>query len=191
MELFENELQPSESLRLIADVIGKTKENIKEHGSLFLLWGWLIAVASILFFVLHTYTSFKLYFLPFPVLVIIGIIITFVAYSKRSASAETYIGSYLKMLWLALGISFIIVVFINVVVEGNPPFTYTLLLGGIGTLVSGLVLRFRPLVVGGCCFLVACVASVFVTDAFAPLVQAIAVIAGYLIPGYLLKYSKA
>lgn len=189
MELLENELQPSESLKLIADVIGKTRENVKEHGQLFLLWGWLIATASILFFVLHTYTSFKLYFLPFPVLAGIGIFITLAAYSKRSASAETYIGYYLKMLWLALGISFIIVVFINVV-KDNPPFTYTILLGGIGTLVSGLVLRFRPLVVGGCCFLAACVASVFITHTYAPLVQAVAVIAGYLIPGYLLKFSK-
>lgn len=190
MELTENELQPSESLRLIADVIGKTKENIKEHGRLFLLWGWLIAAASILFFILHTYTAFKFYFLPFPVLTIIGIIITLQAYSKQSAIAETYIGYYLKMLWLALGISFIIVVFINVV-KGNLPFTYTLLLGGIGTLVSGLVLRFRPLVIGGGCFLAACIASVFIAHTYAPLVQAIAVIAGYLIPGYLLKYSKA
>jgi uncharacterized membrane protein HdeD (DUF308 family) len=190
MELTENELQPAESLRLITDVIGKTKENIKDHGGLFLLWGWLIAIASILFFVLHTYTSFKLYFLPFPVLSLAGIIVTLSAYSKQSASAETYIGYYLKMLWLALGISFIIVVVINVA-KGDTPFTYTLLLGGIGTLVSGLVLRFRPLVVGGCCFLVACVISVFITHTYAPLVQAVAVIAGYLIPGYLLKNSKA
>jgi hypothetical protein len=189
MELFENELQPSESLKLIADVIGKTRENIQEHGYLFLLWGWLIAAASILFFLLHEYTSFKFYFLPFPVLVISGIIVTISSYSKRSLSVETYAGYYLKMLWLALGISFVVVVFINVA-KGNAPFTYTILLAGIGTMVSGLVLRFRPLIVGGCCLLAACVASVFVGKAYAPLLQAVAVIAGYLIPGYLLKNSK-
>jgi len=190
MELSENELKPSESLRLIMDVIGRTKENIREHGYLFLLWGWLIAGASILFFLLHAYTSFKLYFLPFPILSLTGIIITLYSWSKKSRAAETYIGYYLKQLWLALGISFILVIFINVV-EGNLPFTYTLLLGGIGTLVSGLVLRFRPLILGGTTFLAASVASVFITDTYAPLLQGVAVIAGYLIPGYLLKYSKA
>src|SRR5258707_10023024 len=163
MESFENELKPSESLQLIMDVIGRTRENIKEHGYLFLLWGWLIAIASILFFLLHTYTTFKLYFLPFPILALTGIVVTLVSWSKRAHTAETYIAYYLKRLWQALGLGFIVVVFINVV-QGNLPFTYTILLGGIGTLVSGLVLRFRPLIIGGLMFLAMSIASIFLTD---------------------------
>ena len=190
MEIPEKEMKPAESLQLIADVIGRTKENIKEHGYLFLLWGWLIAIASILFFLLHTYTSFKLYFLPFPVLALTGIGLTIYSWSKRSASSETYIGYYLKQLWLALGVSFLVVVFINVS-RSALPFTYTILLGGIGTLASGLVLRFRPLVIGGVLFFLLSVASIYVTNAYAPLLQGLAVLAGYLVPGYLLKYSKA
>ena len=54
MEGLENKMEPAESLQLIMEVIGKTRENIKEHGYLFLLWGWLIACASILFYLLHT-----------------------------------------------------------------------------------------------------------------------------------------
>jgi hypothetical protein len=190
MESFENELQPAESLQLIAEVIGRTKENIKEHGFLFLLWGWLIAGASILFFVLHQYTSIKLFFLPFPVLVVIGIIVTLSFYSRRSRSAETYIAYYLKNLWLALGLGFMVVV-VTSLIQAHAPFTYTILLGGIGTLASGLALRFRPLTVGGILFLLSALGSVFLTDAYAPLLQAVAVLGGYLIPGYLLKYSKA
>src|SRR5882757_7250861 len=112
MDIPENEMKPAESLQLIADVIGRTKENIKEHGYLFLLWGWLIAIASILFFLLHTYTTSRLYFLPFPILALTGIIVTLVSWSKRAQTAETYIGYYLKRLWQALGLGFIIVVFI-------------------------------------------------------------------------------
>ncbi|HXB10115.1 MAG TPA: hypothetical protein VNW04_23490 [Puia sp.] len=190
METFENELKPSESLQVIMDVIGRTKENIKEHGYLFLLWGWLIAIASILFFLLHTYTTSRLYFLPFPILALTGIIVTLVSWSKRAHSSETYIAYYLKRLWQALGLGFIVVVFMNVV-KGNPPFPYTILLGGIGTLASGLVLKFRPLTIGGFIFLAMSIASIFVTNAYAPLLQAVAVVTGYLIPGYLLKLSKA
>jgi len=189
MESFENELNPSESLKLIANVIGKTRENIKEHSYLFLLWGWLIAGASIFFFLLHQYTSFRLYFLPFPILALTGIIVTLVLWAKRSRTSETYIGYFLKRLWQALGLGFIIAVFINVA-KGNLPFTYTMLLGGIGTLASGLVLKFRPLIIGGFTFLAVTIASIFIADSYAPLLQGIAVIAGYLIPGYLLKHSK-
>ena len=190
MESFDNELKPAESLQLIAEVIGRTKENIKVHGWLFLVWGWLIAAASILFFVLHQYTSFRLYFLPFPVLVAIGITLTIRSYTQQSQSAETYIAYYLKNLWLALGLGFMVVVFASIM-QAHAPFTYTMLLGGIGTLASGLALRFRPLVIGGILFLLFSAGSVFVAENYAPLLQALAVLAGYLIPGYLLKHAKA
>ncbi len=190
MEAFEEELDPAQSLQVITAVIAKTKENIKEHSFLFLLWGWLIAIASFSFFMIHAYTSFKLFFLPFPVLALTGIIISVLYYTGRSHKPETYIDYYLKKLWLVLGISFILVVLINLA-KTSPPFTYTLLICGIGTMVSGLVLNFRPLILGGVLFLVFSVGSVFIPDVYKPLLQGIAVVAGYLIPGYLLKNSKA
>jgi hypothetical protein len=76
MEAIENEVNPAESLKMISKVIGKTKENIRLHSFPFLLWGWLITIASLLFFVLRSYTHFKSYFLPFPILVIAGIGLT-------------------------------------------------------------------------------------------------------------------
>jgi hypothetical protein len=190
MEILENELNPMQSLQMIAEVISKTRENIKEHSFCFLLWGWLIAVASFLFYILRTYTSFKLFFLPFPILVVPGIIITALHYTGKQYTSETYLNHYLKSLWLVLAVSFILVVFINVM-QHYLPFTYTILIGGIGTLVSGLVLRFKPLVIGGILFLIFFALSVFLADAYKPLLQGLAVITGYIIPGYLLKYSKS
>ncbi|HZY35417.1 MAG TPA: hypothetical protein VFE53_02145 [Mucilaginibacter sp.] len=190
MDTSENELTPSDSLKLITEVISKTRDNIKTQSFCFLLWGWLIAAASILFYVLHEFTAFKLFFLPFPLLVIPGIIITVIYYQRSSHFSETYLTGFLKQLWLVLAISFIAVVLISLL-QKYPPFTYTLVIGGIGTLVSGLVMRFRPLIVGGALFLLIAVGSVFVGDGVKPLLQGIAVIAGYLIPGYLLKYSKS
>jgi len=189
METAENKLDPVQSLHIITEAIAKTKENIKAHGFLFLLWGWLIAIASISFFILQAYTSFRWFFLPFPVLVLIGIILSVRHYAREGHQTETYMGYYLKKMWLVLGISFITVDVMNVIIT-QPPFTYTLLIGGIGTMVSGLVLRFRPLVVGGVLFLLFAVASVFTPDLYKPLLQGIAVVTGYLIPGYLLKHSK-
>ena len=188
MQLPESELTPLQGLQMITEVIAKTKDNLREHSFGFLLWGWLIAAASFLFFILHTYTSFSLYFLPFPILVTAGIGITLRFYAGKRHSPETYLGYYLKRLWLVLGLSFILVVLISLIGQ-NPPFTYTLLIAGIGTLVSGLVLQFRPLVFGGALFLLFSLGSVVTPDRYKPLLQGIAVIAGYLIPGYRLKNS--
>lgn len=189
MELYQDPINPSQSLQLITEVIAKTKDNIKRHSFGFMLWGWLIAIASALFYVLFNFTSTRFYFIPFPIAVVIGIFFTVRYYTGKRQGSETYVEYYLKRLWLVLGISFILVVAINVL-QQSTPFTYTLLIGGIGTLVSGLVLKFRPLTIGGIVFLACTVLSVFVLDAFKPMLQAIAVILGYLVPGYLLKYSK-
>lgn len=184
-------LSPQESLDLIVDSIAKTKANIRETSGFFLLWGWLITIASFSFFLLHQFTSFSYYFLAFPVLVLPGIVITLLWYFKRkSRTTITYLSHFLSKLWLVLGISFITVVFINVV-QGLSPFTYTLLVAGIGTSVSGLAMKFRPLVFGGIIFLIAALASIFVYDDYQSLLHGVAIVFGYLIPGYLLKNTKA
>ena len=190
METIETGLDPSQSLQVISETISKTKENIRQHSFCFMLWGWLIAIANFSFYILHSFTDFRLYFLPFPILVVIGIIATIAYYTRSENASETYLGNYLKKLWIVLAISFILAVFITITHQ-QTPFSYTLLIGGIGTLASGLALRFRPLIIGGILFLLAFVLSAFVAEDYKPLIQGIAVITGYLVPGYLLKYSKA
>jgi len=187
----ENILSPQESILVITNAIAKTKENIAKNSFSFLLWGWLISIASFAFFILEQYTTFSFYFIPFPILVSLGIIISLLYYSKRkSRSTLTYIDHFLGKMWMVLGISFLVVVFMNVS-QGHAPFTYTLLIAGIGTLVSGLVLRFKPLTAGGILFLFSALASIYINEQYIVLWHGFAVIGGYLIPGYLLKKSKA
>jgi hypothetical protein len=191
MSTEEKSLSPQESLQVIADAIAMSKENIKQNSFPFLLWGWLIAIASFSFFFLHQYTSFHFYFLPFPVLAIAGVITTIIYYRKNvSTSTVSYLSSFIYKMWMVLGISFFVVVFINVY-QVNPPFTYTLIIAAIGTLVSGLVMKFQPLIFGGIILFVAAIASVFIADDYKVLLHGVAIIFGYLIPGYLLKLSKA
>jgi len=181
-------LLPQESLALIAEAIRKTKENFRENSRFFLLWGWLIAAASLGFFLLRQYTETRFFFLPFPVLVLAGIVTTLVWYRQLKAEAptETYLGYFFNRLWLVLGVSFVLVVFISVS-RGWPPFLYTLVVAAIGTMVSGLAMKFRPLVLGGALFFMAAVAGVYLPDAYLPLLTGLAMIGGYLVPGYLLK----
>jgi hypothetical protein len=184
----ERTLLPQESLALIADAIRKTKENFRENSRFFLLWGWLIAAASLGFFLLRQYTETRFFFLPFPVLATAGIVTTLVWYRRQRAVSptETYLGYFVNRLWLVVGLSFILVVYISVS-RGWPPFLYTLIVAAIGTMVSGLAMKFRPLVWGGVLFFMAAVAGVYLPDAYLPLLTGLAMVGGYLVPGYLLK----
>ncbi len=191
MATYDKPLSPQESLLLVTETISKTKENIKENSFPFLLWGWLITIASFSYFLLQQYTSFRFYFIPFPVFVAAGIITTTIWYSKQKSTTatETYLNYFLSRMWLVLGIGFLAVVFINVS-QNLTPFTYTLIIAAIGTLVSGLVMKFSPLTIGGVVFLVSALICIYIPDDYKALLHGVAVVAGYLIPGYLLKNKK-
>ena len=188
MQAEERTLLPQESLALIADAIRKTKDNFRENSRYFLLWGWLIATASVAFYVLRQYTGTRFFFLPFPILVIAGIVTSLIWYRqmKTEASTETYFSYFFNRMWLVLGLSFMLVVFVSLS-RGWTPFLYTLVVAGIGTLVSGLLMKFRPLIFGGVIFFAAAVAGVYLPNSGLPLLNGIAMVGGYLIPGYLLK----
>ena len=186
----EKSLSPQESLQLITDAIIRTRESIKENSFPFLLWGWLITIASFSFFLLQQYTLSEYYFMPFPVLAIAGVIITIVYYRKRiTNSTVSYLSNFLYKMWFVLGLSFFVVVFISVS-QNHLPFTYTLVIAAVGTLASGLIMKFNPLIMGGTIFFVAAIANVYVADDYKVLLHGVSIIFGYLIPGYLLKASS-
>jgi len=110
----EHTIDPVESLGIISDAILRTRENIKQNGYPFLLWGWLVASASFLFFILEKFTLFEYYFLPFPIFAAIGVVATIVFYKKRlMPTTQTYLQYFLSRLWMILGLSFFLTVFVT------------------------------------------------------------------------------
>jgi len=187
----QTELNPKESLELIAEIIAKTKENFKYQSFYYLIWGWLVAGASLFQYILIKFTDFEMNYLPWPILMSIGAIITII-YSIRLGrimQTETYLGSFIKHLWIVLGVSFIFMLFISIKLEFWPA-PGVLLLAGIGTMVSGLTMKFKPLIFGGIIFAIFSIVTVYFTGPEQLVLNSIAIILGYLIPGYLLKNSK-
>ena len=69
----EKELKPEESLKIIEQMIQKTKANLHDSSFYFLLWGWIILIAVIGQSLLEHFTNYdKTYFMW--LLVIPGII---------------------------------------------------------------------------------------------------------------------
>jgi hypothetical protein len=186
----EQTLNPKESLELITDIINKTKESINHYSFVFLLWGWVLAIASIIRFLLTYFTEFKYPFLPFPILSLIAVIATIIFYTRKKPTySETYLTFFLKRLWAGIMLGSVLLVFACVIQKVQPS-TFTLILSGVGTLVTGLVIKFKPLQIGGAFLLVSSIASCFIVDDYKFLMVGLAIIPGYLIPGYLLKKVK-
>ncbi len=185
----EHPLTAEESLNLIGDLILKTKENIAENSFLFLLWGWLLAAACISKFLLETLAHARYSSSPFPILAAVGMVSTIMYYSKKAKYIETNTNHFIRQLWTILMFCFPIIVFISISYRIDPT-SYILLLEGIGTIVSGRVLRFKPLQLGGVAFFSAAIFSMLIPDEYKYLIHAIAIITGFIVPGYLLKYAK-
>lgn len=186
------ELNPTESLNLISEAIYKTKENIKGQSFYYIMWGWIITIASFSHYILVAFTDLKLNYLPWLIMIPLGWVfsITYSIKNEKTKPYESYFDSFLKYLWIVLGVSFIVAVFISASLRFNPT-VLVLLLAGIGTLISGLTLKFKPLAIGGVCLFAFAIASLFVDKSQLLLIHTIAVIVGYLIPAYLLKNSAA
>lgn len=187
----ESILKPEEGLALIQQVIARTKAQYRHNSFYFMLWGWLISIASFSFFILHHYTSFAYFYLPFPVLSATGILASGVHYirQREQRRAESYIDFFFSRLWMVLCMGFIVIVIVSIS-QRLPPFLFVLVIAGIGTLLSGMVMQFKPLILGGALFFTVAIAGIFVSNDFKPLLLALTILTGLLLPGYLLKHRE-
>ncbi len=186
-----SQLSPLESLNVISKAIGQTKENIKEQSFYYIIWGWLISAISFAHYLVLLFTDLKYYYLPWIIVMPIGWIASSIYAIKKEKALkyETHLDVFLKTLWIVIGVSFIVISLMSFYLKVNP-ISFILLLAGIGTLVSGLMMKFKPLAIGGIVFFICSLVSLFVDNTETLLVNGIAIVLGYLIPAYLLKKAE-
>ncbi len=187
MKTQEKDLTGEESIRIITDMITKTKSNIRQGSFHLLFWGWLIVFCSLGEFLLTRFTGYAhpyfIWFLTIP-----GVLVSLVyGFTKgRKAEMHTYAGRLYMWTWLGfLFTAVTLFVLLNSSLQDVSPFI--LMLAGFPTFLSGIIVKFRPLVIGGVIFWILAIVSNFSSPAVEPLIMAVAVSAGYLVPGYLLK----
>lgn len=187
MENEEKQMSGEESLRIISEMINKTKVNISQGSFHLLFWGWLIFAISLSDFLI---TRFSDYAHPYYVwlLVIPGVFVsmTYGFVKGRKATFHTYADRLYMWTWMGF-LAAATILFIIQSKRMDQVGPYILLLAGFPTFVSGFIIKFRPLVFGGICFWIMALAVSFAGPSIAPLGMPLAVVAGYLIPGYMLK----
>jgi hypothetical protein len=94
----------------------------------------------------------------------------------------------MKHLWTGMGISFFVLSMIfNRMGWNNNIFPFFIMLYGLGTFVSGRLIQFTPLVVGGIIAWVLAIAATFVSYDYQMLMGAAAILFSYIIPAYMLR----
>lgn len=187
METGEKMMTGEDSLRLITEMINKTKANIRQGSFHLLFWGWLIFVCSFSEYLLFRLTGWQNVWVVW-LLTIPGVFVSFIyAYIHgRRSKVFTYADMIYMWIWIGFLITAIILFLIlSDAIETVSPFI--LVIAGYATFMSGFIIKFRPLIIGGITFWIFTVISHFAGPGFAPLAMPLAVLTGYLLPGYLLK----
>ena len=189
----EDNFSPQQSLLLIQDMINKTKSNFQGNRFYFIFWGWVTLTALLTQFflkvVLHSERHYLVWLVVIPSTIITVI---YSARSRRVRAVRTYIGDSMTYLWTGIGISFFVLSFIVSNSSGGwlNAYPFFILFYGLGTFVSGRILRFTPLVVGGIFNWLLALVSVYVSFDYQLLVASAAILTSYIIPGHLLANRK-
>ena len=187
----QEQFSPQESLQLIQSMISKTKADLGENRFYFLLWGWTSFIAIAGQYLLKVVFSYEHHYIIW-LLTVVAAVITVMHLRTRSSRERvwTYVGENMSYLWMGLGISFFILSIIFSKMGWQYCYPVYILLYGLGTFVSGRIIKFRPLVVGGIINWALAAASVFFYFDQQMLFAAAAIFSSYIIPGHLLGKAK-
>ncbi|MCK5170156.1 MAG: hypothetical protein KAQ75_09765 [Bacteroidales bacterium] len=187
METNEKVLKPEESLQIIEKMIQRTKGNLHDSSFYFLLWGWIILIANAGQIILEKFTDCTKPYLIW--LIIIPGVIASMIYGFRHGKknrVSTHLDSLNHMIWIAFFVSYVIViVFIKEFNYNVAPVIF--LLAGNATFLTGIVIKFKPLILGGIVFWLGVICLFLIPEDYVIFISPIVIIFGYLVPGYMLK----
>jgi hypothetical protein len=187
MENEEKQMTGEESLKIITDMISRTKTNIRQSSFHLLFWGWLIFFCSLTEYLLIKLTDFAN---PWYVwyFVIPGAVVSMV-YGFTKGRKE-HVWTYATMLYVWNWVGFLLAATVLFFIVKDSIELYApliLTLASLPVLFSGCILKFRPLIIGSASFLVFALVARFAGPDISSLAVPAAMLTGYLIPGYMLK----
>ena len=189
MENAEMKMSESESMQLITSMINKAKNWYGETGLFYLIWGWVILLCCITEFVSgHLFHSQKGSWVWLAVYAVLIFQVIYTRRKKRFHRTRTYTREINSFVWISFFICLVLTIFICSSFKRyeliNP---LLLVLYGIPTFLSGIIIKFKPLLYGGILCWVLAFFSPFVNPEYHVLLTALAVIAAWIIPGHLLR----
>jgi hypothetical protein len=181
----------AESLELIESMINRAKDRFNEDGFLYLLWGWVVLLCSVAEFILLQ-IHFKQHYLVWSLTWAAAIFQLFFLRRKRQRqTVRTYTDDIVKYVWLTFIISMFLAAVLIGFIQGKEYYKLIdplfLVLYGMPTFLSGVILRFKPLMMGGIgCWVLSVLCTVIPVE-FQLLLVSVAMVIAWIIPGYLLR----
>lgn len=192
-----NGFNEKQSLALIRDMIEVSSRNIKKDGLLILIWGLVIFLGRFLNFFPEVQLIAKRLMLVFDVLAwglglgAIGFTICYI-YKQRKRT-KTYIGLTARYTWVGILVVYNLVAIITNVKTGESNFEMLhpiqMSLIGLALFITGGLYREKLLLAGGLIYWVAAFIAVRYEMPYQFMIESIAGLLGFAIPGAWLYYQ--
>lgn len=186
MEAPENKLTERESLDVILNMIQTAKSELSDDSFYYLLWGWLVFIASLANYILlqlHQ-ESAPLAWMLMP---LGGVLTAVYAYRQgKKENKKTYMDEFMKYVLISFLVSMcLVIVFMSKL--GLNTYPMIMMVYGMWLFVSGGAIKFKPIIIGGVINWAMAIVAFFLPFEQQLLCLAAAVLMGYIIPGHLLK----
>jgi hypothetical protein len=188
MQNNNRDITPEESLKLITSMIETTKHTISDTSHFYLLWGWAVIIGCLLQYYLKVIINYPHHYVAWLITIVAAVVHIFfmIRFGKKEV-VRTFISEANDYLWTSLAMSFMVLMFVFAKFGWQYSFPIYIMLYGIGTYVSGRLLKFNPFIIGGiCCFIIAAFTAYLKYD-LQILITAFAILISYVIPGHLLR----
>lgn len=188
----QEKFSQTEALNVIEEMVNSSRYKMKDEAKYFLLWGWMVFAAAVLHFIIIN-LGVENNWIVWPVMMGLAIVIygIMIWTSKDEKRAVTYIDRINRYLWLGFFGPLIITIFVGIHVSWFAAYPFFMAIYGWSAIVSGGILKFKPLVWGGIASCLLGALTLFVPDIYILLMLALAVLFGFIIPGHVLSRAEA
>ncbi len=186
----EKRLNEKESLELIAQMIRNTQQKLeKGNGLPFLTWGYTTVAVSVLVWYLFSSTGNPHWNYLWFLIPVIGFPTMMRTIRKQEKGVKTYIDKIIGYVWIAFGIAGLAVSTSAIFLWNLPILFIIVLMMGTGTAITGMIIRFKPIIFSGFAGILLSFLCLIVKGYESILVFALIFLVMMVIPGHILNWK--
>jgi len=186
----EKQLTQKESLEIIHAMVQQSRQRVGENGVFYLLWGYAVLIAALAHYILMQ-SGYENPWMSWILMPVAGILSGIIGYRKgQSKTVRTHVDTAMAYLWGAFLVVLLTVLTFSGQIGFAGSYPVVILLYGLGTFVSGGILRFKPLIIGGIICWISGIVAMFSPFDMQLLIMAGAIFCGYIVPGHLLYAQR-
>jgi len=186
-------LTPEDSIALITKTIQQAKNRFAENGHILIMWGILVAAATLAQFLLLKTEYYKINYYPYFIMPLGGVY-TYYYYGRKHKKNDlpvTIIGRILQIMGTLLGINFMVLGFLFWEKLGDALFPVLFLFMAVLIIIIGTSIKFKPFIFSGILLNLTAFGLFFIETIYHPAIMSVAAIITMVIPGIILYQSKA